>query len=225
MADTVADDAFVREHEGLVRKQARRLRVQLELTVDEDELIAYGMQGLLEAKHRYDPERGVRFGAFAYYRIRGAILDGVREMAYLPRRAHHRRRAAEALDRAAEEVALDRARTPEARADAKKALAQVDDILGRTCAAFVISAVGQDDDDGGDGSPESSVIAAEERARVRSALDVLDDRERALVEGYYLEGETLDSVGQALGMSKSWASRVCSRALKKMRAALEEPEP
>jgi len=225
MVDTVAEDAFVREHEGLVRKQARRLRVQLELTVDEEELVAYGMQGLIEAKRRYDPERGVRFGAFAYYRIRGAILDGVREMAYLPRRAHHRRRAAEALDRAAEEVALERARTPEARAEAKKALAQVDDIIGRTCAAFVISAVGQAEEDERDGSPESSLLAAEERARVRSALDVLDDRERALVEGYYLKGNTLDSVGESLGMSKSWASRVCSRALKKMRAVLEEPDP
>jgi len=225
MADTVADDEFVREHAGLVRKQARRLRAQLELTVEEEELVAYGMQGLLEAKRRYDPERGVRFGAFAYYRIRGAILDGVREMAYLPRRAHHRRRAAEALDRAAEEVALERARSPEARADAKKVLAQVDDILGRTSAAFVISAVGQDPDDGASGSPESSLIAAEERARVHTALDVLDDRERELVEGYYLKGRTLDSVGESLGMSKSWASRVCSRALKKMRAVLEEPEP
>lgn len=218
------DDEFVREHEELVRSQARRVRAQLDLRVELDDLIGYGMKGLLEARQRFDPERGVRFKAFAFYRVRGAILDGVRQMAYLPRRIHAQRRAAETLDRAAEEQALAQARTPAERSSVEKTLSAVDEILGRTCAAFVIGAVGQDEEQDAPSTPEASLIAAEERARIVAALDVLDERERTLVEGYYLQGRTLEGVGQELGMSKSWASRVCSRALRKMRAVLEEPD-
>lgn len=222
MAEPPVDDAFVREHEALVRAQAVRLRAQLELKADVEDLVAYGMEGLLEARERFDPERGVRFAHFAYYRIRGAILDGVREMAYLPRRAHVRRRVAESLDRAAEEQALARARTPEARASLAETLAAFDDILGRTCAAYVIGAVGQDAERDRPATPEDETITAEDRRRVLGALDVLEERERALVEGYYLEGRTLDEVGEELGITKSWASRMCSRALAKLRAVLEE---
>lgn len=219
MSEPVVDDAFVRQHEPLVRKQAKRVRAQFDLKTDLEELIAYGMQGLLEAQRRYDPERGVEFKHFAYYRIRGAIVDGVRDMAYLPRRTHQLRRAAETLDREAEEVALARAKTPQARDDAAKALAAVDAILGRTCAAFVIDAVGPDPAP----DPESGVIAKEERSRVLRALEVLEGRERLVVEQYYLVGRTLDDIGTELGVGKSWVSRICSRALRKMRAVLEEP--
>ncbi|MCB9591559.1 MAG: sigma-70 family RNA polymerase sigma factor [Sandaracinaceae bacterium] len=222
MTEAPVDDEFVREHTGLVRAQAARLRAQLELTTDLEDLVAYGMQGLLEAKARFDPERGVRFPHFAYYRIRGAILDGVREMAYLPRRTHVARRAAETLDRAAEEQAIARAASPEARDNARQALAAVDDILSKTCAAYLIGAVGQDEERDAPSTPEDETIANEDRARVLGALDVLEERERALVEGYYLEGRTLDEIGQDMGITKSWASRICSRALTKMRAVLEE---
>ena len=217
---TPADDALVKQHEPLVRKLALRVRGQLDLKTDLDELMAYGFRGLLEAHSRFDPSRGVQFTTFAYYRVRGAIFDGVREMAYLPRKAHAHRRAAEELDRAAEEEALTRATDPKVRADAGAALAAVDHILGRTCAAFVISVVGQDDASAPPG-PEEALIGDETRARVRSALDVLDERERTLVEGYYFEDRTLDEMGAEMGISKSWASRICTRALEKMRRVLE----
>ncbi|MBX3270035.1 MAG: sigma-70 family RNA polymerase sigma factor [Sandaracinaceae bacterium] len=221
MAQPPADDAFVREHEGQVRALAQGLRAQLDLKVDFDDLVAYGMRGLLEARERFDPTRGVRFEHFAHYRIRGAILDGVRQMAYLPRRAHVMRRAAETLDRSAEEAAMARAATPEARASIAETLAAFDDILGKTCAAYVIGAVGQDPDADADATPEDQVVRAEERVRVRAALDVLEARERALVEGYYLDGRQLDEIGAELGITKSWASRICSRALGKLRVVLD----
>lgn len=213
------DEAFVREHEDLVRKHALRVKAQFGLKTELAELMGYGFQGLLEARERFDPERGVQFSTYAYYRVRGAVLDGVREMAYLPRKVHAQRRAAEALDRAAEEVALQRAKTPEARADIQKTLQAVDDILGKTCAAMVLGVVGQADEDAPEGA-ESAIIDREEHAAVREALEVLDDRERALVEGHYFGERTLEEIGAEMGISKSWASRLCTRALGKMRAAL-----
>lgn len=215
------EDEVVREHEPLVRKLAHRVRAQFRLDTDVEELMAYGYRGLLEANERFDPTRGVQFTTFAYYRVRGAILDGVRKMAYLPRQAHAKRKAAEALDRAAEDVASQRGANPDARTDAAEALAAVDSILARTSAAFVIASVGQSRDEEPPGVDEL-MIAAEDAARVRGALDVLPDRERALVEGFFFEDRTLEEVGAEMGISKSWASRLCTRALGRLREALEE---
>ena len=72
-----------------------------------------------------------------------------------------------------------------------------------------------------DATPEDQLVRAEERGRVRAALAVLEPRERALVEGYYLEGRLLDEIGAELGITKSWASRICSRALGKLRGVLD----
>ena len=85
---------LIAQHEKMVHGLASRLRRELSLRGDLDDLIAFGFGGLLEAHHRFDPGRGVRFQTFAYYRIRGAMLDGVRKMADLPRRAHERLQAA-----------------------------------------------------------------------------------------------------------------------------------
>ncbi|MGE0789340.1 MAG: sigma-70 family RNA polymerase sigma factor [Sandaracinaceae bacterium] len=219
-----SDDEFIREHTEMVRRIALRIRAQLDLRVDLDDLMAYGFSGLVEARQRFDPTRGAQFTTFAYYRVRGAILDGVRTMAFLPRRAHAQRRAAEALDRVAEEEAAARQADPDAKRDAEAALEAIDRILGRTCAAYVISVVGQDDDNAAS-SPEERLLGTEDRERVRAALDVLDDRERKLVVGYFYLDRTLEEMGAEMGVSKSWASRLCSRALGRLREALGSMEP
>ena len=98
------DDVFVKEYEGFVRAIASRTRAQLGLDSPLEDLVAFGFQGLLEARQRFDASKGVAFKSFAHYRVRGAILDGVRSMARLPRRAYARLRAAEALDQMAEAI-------------------------------------------------------------------------------------------------------------------------
>lgn len=221
--DEVDDREFVKEHEALVRKLAMRIRAQLDLSVSDEDLVAYGFRGLLEARQRFDPTRGVLFGTFAYYRVRGAILDGVRTMAYLPRKVHAHRRSAEALDRLAESVAFDRAARPSERSDVGSTLEAIDDILSKTSAAFIISVVGQASDHTAPG-PEDSAMEGEVRARVRAALERLPERERAVVEGHYFEDRTLEEVGDAMGISKSWASRLHARALGRLRDALGDAQ-
>ncbi len=219
-----SDREFVEEHEALVRKLAARIQAQLDLSTPLEDLEAYGFRGLLEARRRFDPCRGVLFTTFAYYRIRGAILDGVRQMAYLPRKAHEQRRAAETLDRMAEEVAQERGARPEARADLGVTLESIDDILAKTSAAFVISALRQSPDQAPPG-PEEQVSASQMHGRVRAALDALPARERALIEGHYFDDRTLEELGESMGISKSWASRLHSRALGILLAALERHAP
>lgn len=215
------EDRFVQEHTALVRKIAHRVRAELDLKIDVDDLVAFGFHGLLEAKSRFDPTRGVQFTTFAHYRVRGAILDGVRKMAYLPRRVHEKRRAAEAIDWALEAEGEARATSPEARGDVEATLTAIDDVLSKITATFMLAAVGQDES-ASPASPEEQVIGAAESHRIRRAVDVLPERERIVVRGMYFENRNLDDIGAELGISKSWACRIHTRALGLLREALEE---
>jgi RNA polymerase sigma factor FliA len=212
------DDRFVRENEGLVKKLAHRIRAELDLKVDMDDLVGYGMTGLVEARSRYDASRGVQFNTFAYYRIRGAILDGVRTMAYLPRRVHQKRRAAEMVDWELEAAGETRA-SAATKPDAEQTLAAVDDILGKITATFMLAAVGQDETAQHE-TPEDQVIQAGDRAALKSALHVLPERELAIVHAIYFEGRNLDDIGAELGISKSWACRIHARAITMLRDAM-----
>jgi RNA polymerase sigma factor for flagellar operon FliA len=215
------DEEFVREHEGFVRSIASRVRAELDLTCELEDLVAFGFHGLLEAKARFDASRGVQFNTFAYYRVRGAVIDGVRKMAYLPRRAHQLRKLAEAADTLLEQEGEARAATPQARGDVQATVQQIDDILGKLTAGFVIAAVGQDEETSAPAAPDEQLIRASEAARVRSALDALPERERKVVHDMYFEGRVLDDIAADLGVSKSWASRLHTKALGLLRAQLD----
>ena len=78
------------DHRGLVRALAIKVRTSLSRRLDVDDLVAYGSTGLVEAARRWDPGRGVAFKTFAYYRIRGAIFDGLRKQGWLGKRAFRR---------------------------------------------------------------------------------------------------------------------------------------
>jgi RNA polymerase sigma factor for flagellar operon FliA len=216
------DDDFVREHEPLVRKIATRLRADMELGLPLEDLVAWGFHGLIEARARFEADRGVQFSTFAYYRIRGSMIDGVRKMAYLPRRLHHMRRVAEAADFVAEATAEARAGASEAQlADTEATLGAIDDVLGKITAAFVIDALGQSEE-----APrpdaESTLIAGEDQQRVRAALATLPEREAIVIQRFYFEEKVLDDVAAELGVSRSWASRIHTRALGLLRDALEK---
>lgn len=221
-ADTEAD-AFAKEHYGFVKSIALRVKNELSLRCDVDELLAYGFQGLVEAKSRYDRDRKVKFTTFAYYRVRGAIIDGVRKMAYLPASAHHVRKAAEAADWLLEELGEVRAANDPKAMTAEQTLADMDDALSKLTAGFVIAAVGQDEESKRD-SPEENLLSKEASERVKRALEVLPEREKIVVVGMYFENRSLDDIGAQLGVSRSWACRMHTRGLKLMREALEKDE-
>ena len=93
---------------------------------------------MVEARQRFDPTRGVKFNTFAYYRVRGAIIDGVRAMTYMPRRAHAKLRAAEAADQLGESLS-------EHVGDmtAQEAAKNASETLAKMTAAYVLASLGQ----------------------------------------------------------------------------------
>jgi len=191
---------FIAEHEKMVHSVAARLRRELSLQGELEDLLAFGFGGLLEARQRFDPTRGVRFQTFAYYRVRGAMLDGVRKMAFLPRRAHERLQHEEAPTARPAPSPLDRVF---ARLSA-----------GLTTAVPLHGTLG-------DPTPEDALLRQESIVRLLQALSGLPERERFVIRHHYFEGRPLEDVGRDLGISKSWASRLHTRALRRLRAALE----
>jgi RNA polymerase sigma factor for flagellar operon FliA len=190
---------FIAQHERMVHGLANRLRRELSLRGDLDDLIAFGFGGLLEARHRFDPARGVRFQTFAYHRVRGAMLDGVRKMSQLPRRAHERFQAAAETTPTAAPTALDKAFTR------MTALSTATVLQGRF----------------GNESPEAVLLKNESITRLLQALPSLSPRQRVLVRGFYFEGRSIDAMARELGISKSWASRLHTNALRELRDALD----
>ena len=190
---------FITQHEKMVHGLANRLRRELSQRGDLDDLIAFGFGGLLEARHRFDPGRGVRFQTFAYHRVRGAMLDGVRKMSQLPRRAHERLQAAAEPTPTAAPTALDRAFTR------MSALSAGTVLQGRF----------------GDESPEEVLLKNESVTRLLQELPSLSPRQRVLVRGFYFDGRSIDAMAQELGISKSWASRLHTNALRALREALD----
>jgi RNA polymerase sigma factor for flagellar operon FliA len=218
------DRDFVEEWRPFVASIAHRVRASLDIKGDLDDLLASGMEGLIMARSRFDPSRGVKFNTFAYYRVRGAMLDHIRRMAFLPAKAHRLVKAAAAGDDVLEAEAESRGATPlgaQGQKTAAKSLERIDDALGKLTASFVLAAVGQDGEQEVE-TPESAAIGQDEAARLRASLDVLPERERALVQGFYFEGRRFDEVAEDLGISKSWASRLHTKALSRLRRALGE---
>jgi RNA polymerase sigma factor FliA len=210
-------DAESEGHRELVERVVKRLARELDLSCDPDDLRAWGHQGLLEAKGRFDATRGVRFSTFAYYRVRGAVLDGVRKQGWLRRSAYAKLKAYETAGALGEQLAdaegASPSSTPAARAE------QIQDVLGKLSAAYLLSAVGQDESAGPD-TPEEQLCSAQTQRVVRDSLHLLGERERVLVEAVYFEGVTIEEAGVRLGLSKSWASRLHAKALERLRKGL-----
>jgi RNA polymerase sigma factor for flagellar operon FliA len=206
---------------SLVESIARKLLTSLGSSVDLDDLISHGQEGLLTAARRFDAEQGVPFRAYASFRVRGAMIDGLRKGSELPRRVRQRLRLLEAASGASEAVAEDvlgPSPTQQSRADAQR---QLDEHLARMATAMAVGLIGETavGDDGTTTnvdpgrSPEQWVELNELSRILHEQVAELPAQESELVRRHYFEGERFDLVAQDLGLSKSWASRLHTRAL------------
>jgi RNA polymerase sigma factor FliA len=213
-----------------VRSIAAKIKEQLPREIEFDDLVAYGMQGLLEAAERFDGSHGTSFTTFAYYRVRGAMFDGLRGMGWLPRAEYARLRFEERAsaylsnlsDRDAGAAAGGELMPPLRIEDEMRAIA---DALGGVAAIFITTMdARREEAESGSATPmpQQQVERSERNHAIRRALDSLPEKERRLLELYYYEDRTLLEAGQALGLSKSWSSRLHARAITLLKQALEK---
>ncbi len=228
MGSTETQEAsdLAERHLPLVKSIALKLRAHLPPQLELDDLIAYGTKGLLEAAQRYDPDRGTTFATFAYYRIRGAMFDGLRENGALSRTEFAKARMLERADDYLENAA-ERERGADPAALARRSTADTLGQLSAHVAALTVVAVTSLDAQAG-GEPEDPqslepydrLDGLGLRPHLRAALQGLSERERRLVELCYYQNQSLRAAGKELGISKSWASRLHGRALFKLQRYL-----
>ena len=211
---------LVEDHIPFVRSIARKLREQVPM-IEFDDLVGFGMQGLLEAAQRFDDRHGVAFTTFAYYRVRGAMFDGLRSMGWLPRSEYARVRFEE---RANNYIQSHADRTTDANGNqVEDKVRDLANALGGIAAVFVTMLDQRDEQQLPDERPAPpEVIERRQMAqRVRRVLQRLPDKERRLIEQYYYHDQTLEQVGAGMGLSKSWTSRLHARALALLREELD----
>jgi RNA polymerase sigma factor for flagellar operon FliA len=194
------------------------------------ELVSYGVEGMLQAARRYDPASGVQFWTFAYTRVYGAMLDAIRDAMPVANTSYRRLKAAEAA------LASTAPGTPE-HALATRRLAEENEAIGlRSPAVLAITRgeeLGIDEDvDPADDDPTARVVSVEEEGvearyeraelvvAMRDAMRGLTVQERMVLRGLYFEDRGLLEIGAELGVSKSWASRIHTRALHRLKDAL-----
>jgi RNA polymerase sigma factor FliA len=222
-----AIQARVDAHLDLVRRVAGRLRAQLPGHFEVDDLIGDGTAGLIQAAERYDERSGTPFSMYAYHRIRGAMLDGVRRMG-LRRSQVERYRAEERVNAYLETLAARDEGARQSAEDAAPATLEDDlrSVLHALQGAAVSHVVSMEAADGEIASrrpgPDESFFLGESRERVQAAVTALPDREQTFMRKMYYEDKTLTEAANEVGISKSWASRLHARAIDLLRAALAE---
>jgi RNA polymerase sigma factor for flagellar operon FliA len=231
-----AQKRLVEDHIPFVRSIARKLREQVPM-VEFDDLVGFGMQGLIEAGQRFDDRHGVAFTTFAYYRVRGAMFDGLRSMGWLPRSEYARLRLEERANAylqnlaAREEGPSEPAARPAsppgrgrpAAAEVEDRVREIAEALNGVAAVFVTLLGRHEEQQLLDerAAPHEQLERLQMAERVRRALTSLPDKERHLVEQYYFHDQTLEQVGAGMGLSKSWTSRLHARAIALLRQTLE----
>jgi RNA polymerase sigma factor for flagellar operon FliA len=219
----------------LVRHVVYQVTAHFPRHVDKEELVRAGVLGLVEAAHRYEPEKGVPFPSYASVRIRGAILDAVRKVDWAPRSL---RRAGRTLEATADRLATDLRRAPtsdELAGALGVTPAELTELQHRLLQSVVLGLdqiVGETSGDGdddvflegtvADASPsvEDDLCDREMTGYLRDAVAVLPERHRTVISGYFFEGQSSEELAQALGVTVSRVSQLRTEAFEMIRHGL-----
>jgi RNA polymerase sigma factor for flagellar operon FliA len=230
---------LVLQYSPLVKFVAGRVASGLPNSVEQSDLVSYGMFGLIDAIDKFDPERGNKFETYAITRIRGAIIDELRSIDWVPRSVRAKARAVETTYAKLEHDLL---RTPtDAEVAASMGISEDDlQALFAQVSFFGIVAleetlsVGPDRSDAvtvADTIPDAGIgpVAAfedeETRRMLIAAINRLPDREKVVLALYYYEGLTLSQIGQVLGITESRVCQIHTKAVLQLRSKLSQSQP
>ena len=217
---------LVMAHLGLVKRVALHLKARIPAFMELDELVQVGMIGLLEASRAFDPTKGIEFENFAHSRVRGAMLDEVRRLSFLPRSAVAFNKEHNTTVHA---LAAELGRTP--------TQAEIAEYMGKDLEEFhkergkakrfetysmeVVTEEVMTIADDSSQQPEVIVEEAEFMDAVTDAIAQLPEREQLVMQLYYVEEFNLKEIGETLGVSESRVSQILSSVVKKLRGTLK----
>ncbi|CAN5414874.1 RNA polymerase sigma factor WhiG [soil metagenome] len=233
-----ARDRLILHYSHLVKYVAGRVAVGIPQNVEQADLVSYGIFGLIDAIEKFDPERGYKFETYAISRIKGAILDELRSMDWVPRSV---RAKARALERAYAKLEATEHRSP---SDAELAgelgvsesqfhstlsqlsfvgLVALDEMLSVGGERGESVTLGDTVADATDG-PVAAYEVEEMRQLLAEAINRMPEREKVVLTLYYYEGLTLADIGEVLGVTESRVCQIHTKAVIHLRSKLTASE-
>jgi len=225
-------DSLILKYASFVKYVAGRIAVNLPSNVEFDDLVSYGILGLIDAIDKYDPERNVKFKTYAKTRIRGAIFDELRVLDWTPRSIRQKARKLEKAY-AKLEAKLGRDATDEEIADFLKIdISELHKLFDETKKSLLLSLdeIFYDDEEGSSrfdfvenqksDNPQLKIEEAEAKKILAEAISKLSDRERMVITLYYYEDLTSKEIGKILGVSDSRVSQLHTKAILRLRGRL-----
>jgi RNA polymerase sigma factor for flagellar operon FliA len=235
-ADPEARERLILHYAPLVKYVASRVATGLPSSVEQADLVSYGMFGLIDALHKFEPGRGNKFETYAIPRIKGAIIDELRAMDWVPRSVRFKQREIEKALAGLESMLK---RQPTERELAERlgmSLGELHEVITQISFVSVLAldetiSVGADRgeqvslidtlaDKGLD--PTMGVESQETRGLLAAAINELSEREKIVVTLYYFEGLTLAEIGEILGVTESRVCQIHTKAVGVLRGQLSE---
>ena len=233
--DKALRDRLILTYAPLVKYVAGRLGSGLPAHVDEGDLVSYGLLGLIGAIERYDPARDIKFETYAIARIKGAIIDELRALDWVPRSVRSRARE---IERAIAELEAKQGTAPTDEEIAKKVGITVEELeeslseIARSSIAaldelWTVSGSGGGGDqialidtieDADAPDPQRQLSQTEMREAIADAIARLPEREKLVVTLYYYEELTLREIGEVLGVTESRVSQLHTKAILRLKA-------
>jgi len=231
-----AREKLILHYAPLVKYVASRVATGLPASVEQADLVSYGMFGLIDALEKFEPGRGNKFETYAIPRIKGAIIDELRAMDWVPRSVRFKARE---LEKAHADLESMLKRQPTEREMAERlgvTVRELHDVVSQISFVSVLAldemvSVGADRgeqvslldtlaDRGLD--PTSGVESQETRGLLAAAINSLSEREKIVVTLYYFEGLTLAEIGEILGVTESRVCQIHTKAVAGLRGQLSE---
>ncbi|MDR1440179.1 MAG: FliA/WhiG family RNA polymerase sigma factor [Clostridiales bacterium] len=228
--DPAVRETLITENAYLIKYVAGRLNIYFTANLEYDDIVSFGVFGLIDAIDKFDPGKGVKFETYASLRIRGAIIDNIRELDWVPRSL---RQKGKDLERALMELEIELGRPPSDEETAAKmglSMKGFNKLLDDASIATLISLDeaaeqnnelydSQEFEDGSD-SPAKQAEASELKELLASEIDKLSEKEKTVVSFYYYDELTLKEISEIMKVSESRISQLHTKAISKLRGKL-----
>ncbi|MFH0918884.1 MAG: FliA/WhiG family RNA polymerase sigma factor [Fibrobacterota bacterium] len=230
-----AKDKLLVEYAPVVKYTAQRMAINLPKSVEVNDLISSGVMGLIKAVEAFDPAREVKFETFATHKIRGAILDELRALDWVPRSVRQKSRA---LQKAYSKLENDLGRMAyddEVAAELGLTITEFEEMLSDVTPTTILSLDESREDQSGDskslkimdviedpqGTNPLKELGFEETKRIlKESIAALPEKEKLVIALYHYEELTLKEIGEVLNISESRVSQIHSKAIIKLRSRL-----
>jgi len=233
--DSKMRDALILKYAPFVKYVAGRMAVNLPNNVEYEDLVSYGVFGLMDAIEKYDPERAVQFKTYAKTRIRGAILDELRVLDWTPRSVRQKAKKLEKAYAQLESQLGREAKDEEVAEYLEITVQELQKLLEETRQSLVLSLDENDPNSDQPGqsrlnffedlntlTPEQKATGKEVKKMLAESINKLNDRERLVVTLYYFEELTSKEIGSILGVSDSRVSQLHTKAILRLRGRLSK---